>query len=291
MKILIGVDSSPASKEAVRHVAARAWPQGSSACLLNVVDIGMLGGLADTGPLLNVMTETAEQLVKSEAGLLAGSSLEANTAVTVGHPSSSIVEYARQWQADFIFLGSHGYRGLTRFLLGSVSKSVLHSTSCSVGIIRARPKETETKPGAGLRVLLATDGSDCSLAAAHSIAGRPWPTGSEFRIIGVADIVEAAIEPWYIDVGVLDEVQRLNREHARQAIDAADDVLRRAGIAPVKEAFTGLAKAAILDDAERWRADLIVVGSHGKRGMDRLLLGSVSESVAVHAACSVEVIR
>jgi nucleotide-binding universal stress UspA family protein len=269
------------------------WPAGTAACLLSVVDIGKLGGLIDTGPLLQGMTEAAEAVVKSDSELLSGSGLETTTAVTVGHPSSSVAEYARQWQADFIYLGSHGHRGLTRFLLGSVSKSVVHSAGCSVGIIRpgaaAGRQPAQAKPG--LRVLLATDGSDCSLAAAHSIAGRPWPDGSKFRIISVAEVVEAGIEPWYADVGLLEELQRLNREHAQQAIDGAEEVLAGAGLAVVKEAFTGLPKAAILEDAEGWRTDLIIVGSHGKRGIDRILLGSVSESIAVHATCSVEVIR
>jgi nucleotide-binding universal stress UspA family protein len=292
MKIVIAVDSSPGSKNALQHVAARVWPPGSAACLLSVIDIGKLGGLVDTGPLLNGMTEAAEQLVKSEAELLAGSGLETTTAVTVGHPSSSIAEYAKQWQADFIYLGSHGHRGLTRFLLGSVSKSVVQGAACSVGIIRtgvAADPAAGTRPG--LRVLLATDGSDCSLAAARSIARRPWLTGSKFRIISIADVIEASIELWYTDVGLLEELQRLSREHAQRAIDAAEPVLTTAGLTTVKQAFVGLPRAAILDDAERWQADLIVVGSHGKRGIDRLLLGSVSESIAVHAPCSVEVIR
>jgi nucleotide-binding universal stress UspA family protein len=292
MKILIAVDSSPCSKEALRQVAARIWPVGTAACVLSVVDIGLLGGLIDSGPLLNTMTEAAEQVVKSDAELLTGSGLSLSTAVTVGHPSSSIVEYARQWTSDFIYLGSHGRRGLTRFLVGSVSKAVVHSAGCSVGIIRGRDDaRASTSLEQGLRVLLASDGSDCSIAAAHSIAGRQWPSGSEFRIVSVADIVESGIEPWYTDVGLLEELQRLNRQHAQQAIDSAQEVLTAAGLTSSKETFTGLPKAAILDEGQQWNADLIVVGSHGKRGVDRVLLGSVSESVAVHAHCSVEVIR
>lgn len=308
MKILIAVDSSPSSKEALRQVAARIWPAGTAAVVLSVVDIGFLGGLIDSGPLLNSMTEAAEQLVTADAQLLAASDFSTTTAVTVGHPSSSIVEYARQWQSDFIYLGSHGRRGLTRFLLGSVSKAVVHSAGCSVGIIRDHASSgpgTETGPGPGsgagsgagasskrgLRVLLATDGSERSIAAARSIAARQWPPDSEFRVISVADIVEAGIEPWYTDVALLEELQRLNRQNAQQAIDSALEILTAARLAPTKEGLTGLPKAAILDDAGRWNADLIIVGSHGRRGVDRVLLGSVSESVAIHAHCSVEVIR
>jgi len=154
MKILIAVDSSPSSKEALRQVAARIWPAGTAAVVLSVVDIGFLGGLIDSGPLLNSMTEAAEQLVTADAQLLAASDLSTTTAVTVGHPSSSIVEYARQWQSDFIYLGSHGRRGLTRFLLGSVSKAVVHSAGCSVGIIRDQAS-AGPGPGTGLGLALA----------------------------------------------------------------------------------------------------------------------------------------
>ncbi len=82
-------------------------------------------------------------------------------------------------------------------------------------------------------------------------------------------------------------------QRAQDAIRTAEDVLSAAGLT-TSEALSVLIESpaqAILDEAKQWGAGLIVVGSHGHRGMNRLLLGGISESVAMHAECSVELIR
>jgi nucleotide-binding universal stress UspA family protein len=80
---------------------------------------------------------------------------------------------------------------------------------------------------------------------------------------------------------------------ARASVDDATEVLRRSGnnFEITGDIVEGSPKRAILDEAEAWVADLIVVGSHGRRGLDRFLLGSVSQAVALHAHCSVEIVR
>jgi nucleotide-binding universal stress UspA family protein len=128
-------------------------------------------------------------------------------------------------------------------------------------------------------VLLATDGSETSNEAARAVAARPWPEGSEFRVISVE-------EPWVI------KSSRVKEEKAPQeAISAAQQVLGSAGLNATGEVLTGKPKEAILKDAQNWAADLIVVGSHGRRRIKRFLLGSVSEAVAMNAPCSVVVVR
>jgi nucleotide-binding universal stress UspA family protein len=123
------------------------------------------------------------------------------------------------------------------------------------------------------RVLLATDGSETALTAAEALAARPWPEGSEFRIVTVE-------EPWLISPPTV----VIN-------IDSAEQVLASAGLKPSVVVLSGNPKEAILEEARTWDADLIVVGSHGRRGFKRFLLGSVSEAVAMNAHCSVVVVR
>ena len=93
--------------------------------------------------------------------------------------------------------------------------------------------------------------------------------------------------------GAVEIVERELRSRAAEAIARAHELLRQAGLARVEtsEPLSGDPKAVILDEAAQWGADFIVVGSHGWRGIDRLMMGSVSESLAMHAHCSVEVIR
>jgi len=143
-----------------------------------------------------------------------------------------------------------------------------------------------------MRILLAIDGSECSLLAVSEVARRPWPANTEVRVITVN-------VPWSEGIsrrssaGLLDELKRQSLEYAWQRLNEAVAVLRREApalsVTPVLR--DGLPKDVILDEAERWRADLIVVGSHGYGAVKRLFLGSVSLAIATHAPCSVEIVR
>jgi|SRR5450432_1530850 nucleotide-binding universal stress UspA family protein len=92
---------------------------------------------------------------------------------------------------------------------------------------------------------------------------------------------------------LLEQLMKDAHAHAGSAVEMAKTILAPTGICVVDDHSTpiGEPRAVILDTAKAWRADLIVLGSHWRRGLDRLLLGSVSESVAIHADCSVEVVR
>jgi nucleotide-binding universal stress UspA family protein len=145
--------------------------------------------------------------------------------------------------------------------------------------------------GAGMRILLSTDGASYSQCAARSIAERPWPKGTVVEILAVAEVVTTAPDPWYAAGQIIERlgVERLNA--AEEAAKSAEDTLLKAGLKPVTKVVSGYPKTSILDEAKEWRADLVVVGSHGRRGLQRVLLGSVAEAVALHSHCSVEVVR
>src|SRR5687767_13813242 len=146
-----------------------------------------------------------------------------------------------------------------------------------------------------MKILLAIDGSECSKAAVNSVAERPWPQNSEIKIISVMEIPYApTTEAWALPEGYYKELERVAREHAEEAVKQAVErfgIEKAAGIDITAEIFSGSPRNAILDEAERWDADLIVLGSHGYRGWQRFLLGSVSQAVATHAPCSVEIAR
>ena len=145
-----------------------------------------------------------------------------------------------------------------------------------------------------MRILLAVDGSQFSDAAVEEIANRPWPVGSEVDVLSVSEppaypMGEAAALP----SGYYEEIERIAQEQARTAVDRAADRIR-AGATRLKIAdhvVAGHPVKEIVDLAEQLDSDLIVVGSHGYRGFKRLLLGSVSQAVASHAKCSVEIVR
>lgn len=146
-----------------------------------------------------------------------------------------------------------------------------------------------------MKILLATDGSECSSLATRSVAERPWPQGSEIRVVTVAELpIAVAPESWILPEGYFEEIERASQQQARQALDtAASEIQRSQGDAVVVSTalLHGVPKHAIIEEAEQWGADLIVVGSHGYGALERFLLGSVSHSIAHHARCSVEIVR
>lgn len=146
-----------------------------------------------------------------------------------------------------------------------------------------------------MKILLAVDGSKTSDAAVQAVAGRTWPAGSEVRIVSA---VEPAVLPGYDTFGLSGQfyadLTRASMSRASDAVAKAAAAVKAAhpeGLPLETETLDGRASRAVLDEADRWGADLIVVGSHGYGEVARLLLGSVSHAIAMHATCSVEIVR
>ena len=132
--------------------------------------------------------------------------------------------------------------------------------------------------------------------AVEEVARRPWLADTQVRIISVVEPPGALTAEPYMGVGgYFEEVERLKRQQAEEAVARAAEVLRGgAGTAQIgiaTEALTGSPKRTIVEESEAWGADIIVVGSHGYQTWERMLLGSVSQSVAAHARCSVLIVR
>jgi nucleotide-binding universal stress UspA family protein len=287
MNILLAIDQSVSSETAVSEVVARPWPSASKVCVLSVVEpspVLVIPAIVETA------TAAAQALVKNAADRLIVQGLETSTHVIQDNPRTGIVDYAENWEADLIVVGSHGQSAITRFLMGSVAQAVVRHAPCSVEVVRQSIYDRAIDARA-MKILLATDGSEFSLVAAGSVASRPWPAGSEIKVISVAESIAPAIEEWYVDLSLMDNLREAATTSAGEAVLAAEKEISEKGLKVTGSVLNGFARATIVDEAKEWGADLIVVGSHGLRGVSRILIGSVAETVAVHAHCSVEVIR
>ena len=291
MRILIATDGSPSSHIVKEEVAARPWPLGTEVLVLRCVD-------SATYPVAPSLVALALKNAREELGAFVTDlnevvGLQVSTLVAEGHPARSIVAQAEAWGADFILLGSHGVGPIGRFLLGSTVTAVLHHAPCAVELVRHPRRIHEPSGNGARRILLAVDGSAHSEKAVESVLGRPWPDGSEFRVVSVPVFGAPQMEPGYLDTVAWAEIRDNATDEANRAVENAMARFKETGIAVDSIVPSGLEgpKAAILDEAERWQADLIVVGSHGHGTLDRFLLGSVSETLALYAACSVEVFR
>lgn len=146
-----------------------------------------------------------------------------------------------------------------------------------------------------MKILVAVDGSECSDTAVKSVANRPWPTGTVIKVFAAVELpFVPTTETWALPDSYYAELEKAQSEKAQAAIDKAVKTLRESqGLVfeIITDMHVGQAQSLILDEAEKWGADLIVLGSHGYRGFKRFLLGSVSQAVAAHAKCSVEIVR
>jgi nucleotide-binding universal stress UspA family protein len=143
-----------------------------------------------------------------------------------------------------------------------------------------------------MKILIAIDGSDFSQAAMQSVIARPWPPDTQVKVLHV-------VEPPSLLMGremggydpEFEMVWKALREQAKELVAKAAEKLRAAKFKVSTELVEGDPKSQIIDIANEWNADMIVLGSHGRTGINRFLMGSVSQAVVRHAHCSVEIIR
>jgi nucleotide-binding universal stress UspA family protein len=149
-----------------------------------------------------------------------------------------------------------------------------------------------------MKILLAVNNSACSIAAVREVAGRPWPAGSEVRVVSVAEMplmlapAARGAAPGIVSPELVSRVERVIMENARVAINTAllelEDKLE---LRVATKIIKGSPARSIVDEAERWSAALIVVGSCGDRYWHKLFRASASLAVAKYAKCSVEIVK
>jgi len=261
------------------EIAARPWPPNSRVEVLNVAEPAHLWTLSQTAEEIKRLSV---DLVSRVAERFRAAGLDATGLSLAGDPKRVILDRAKETKADFILIGATG-----------VASAVAGHAPCSVEIVAAREGAL---PGVH-KILLATDGSEFSERAARSIAERPWSAGTEIEVLSVVELhlgtAQALFEPPFVDNAQLELQRAESMQRAQNAVARSVEILSKT-FSKVSESISVLLdgpQTVIIAEAEKTGADLIVVGSHGHQGIERFLLGSVSEGVALHAHCSVEVIR
>lgn len=143
-----------------------------------------------------------------------------------------------------------------------------------------------------MKILLAVDDSKSSEAATQAVIQQMRSEGAEVCVLHALEPL--LLIPEFSSSGNqqnLMATEQARKEKAKKLVAGHEQLLRNAGFQVQALLAEASPRAAIIDQAAKWKADLIVVGSHGHKGLDRLLIGSVAEFVARHAPCSVEVVR
>jgi nucleotide-binding universal stress UspA family protein len=307
MKILIGYDGSDCSDAALEDLQRAGLPAAADAYVMTVADVFVPPPINEeidnTFPMYvpegvkrahkraERKLEEAEAMAKRAGDKIKKTFPEWDVRheAVAESPAWAIIRTADQWKPDLIVVGAHGHSVLGgRLILGSISQRVLYEAPCSVRIARGHSRKT-TIP---VRLLIGVDNSADSNAAIDAICQRSWPKGTEVRLLAVVDTVMAlpsspkGSEVKWIEVG-----EEENWDQVRALFQPAVEKLCAAGLDAAVMIRRGNPKDEVIEEAESWGADCIFVGAKGTRGIERLLLGSVSSAVAARAHCSVEVVR
>jgi nucleotide-binding universal stress UspA family protein len=317
MKLLIAYDGSPCADAALADLLLAGLPERVEARVVSAADVfiklpGAVGAVEDS-PLEGFPdVQRGRELAAEAFDLARKHAADAAERVRalfpewiVSHeayadsPAWAIVHAAEQFKADVAVVGSHSRGVLGRLVLGSVSQKVLSYANCAVRVARCREKAqppTATRP---VKILVGIDGSREAMTALSAVAGRKWPAGSEARVLLVQDLrlltsLAALGAPG--DIGMAQialpaEVYTAGQRWVAESLKSAGEELSGTGLTVTTESLEGDPKHVLLEESERWGADVIFVGAKGMSRIERFLLGSVSSSVAARAHCTVEVVR
>lgn len=293
--ILAGYDLSGPSNDAVDRAVALAIQHNAKLVLVHAqaddaplpsdgtVDNAMLEQLGEVSAAVRV--EEAKRLADKLAAL-GEQGVRAELVSRIGPADEVLVAASIEYAAELIVVGTHGHTGISRFLLGSVAAATIRRATCDVLVVRG------PHPAPFRRPLVATDFSPLSSKAiAHA------------ALVCAPDAPLDVIHAWHLPVGswgatLLGEARfpwSTVRDAVLSSARAQADKLIAEHAALGREIQVELVQGApaqvITHTAEQTGHDLIAIGAHGRRGVRRLLLGSVAESTVRHSPCSVLIVH
>ncbi len=293
MKVLLAIDGSECSQEILKLVSEMECPDGTEIFVLSAVDF--LEPLPSLEGVKQKEIELCEKLVQQcvQDIRAAHPNVTVSGAVVDGYATDEILNACKQREADLVMVGSHGRSGLDYLFFGSVSRTIFLEAPCAVRIVRrpARPR-SKSEP---YNVILALEHSEHADQIIEHALSSPWSETTKFRCVHVVRDTPASTlsepEGGYTHSlkAHYDNLVAGRLGWLEAAATKLNDRLGRSAAAA--EILRGEPRKVILDLAKEWPADLILIGSHGRRGIERAVLGSVSEAVATHANCSVEMTR
>jgi nucleotide-binding universal stress UspA family protein len=270
-EILFPTDGSDGAAFAFEHVLDLAARHDATVHVLNVADTTQNGLLKIRGDDVDALEAEGDRIVREAAEQADEQGVDTVTDVVRGEPYREIVDYAEQHGLELIVMPTHGRRGLERFLLGSTSERVVRRAD--VPVLTMRPDDDVTVSHPYQDVLVPTDGSDCAnqaLAIGVDIAD------AEDAALHLLSVI--AITALGSDVRPDIQLEMLE-ESAHELLDEAAAFADDAGVdaASTTVEYAPSIHQAILTYIDDHEVDLVVVGTHGRTGFDRYVLGSVTE--------------
>ena len=266
-KLLLSTDRSEFSEGAIREAINLAKTCGSKLYVISVAEVPdflFLDSLPPAAETLEMQTREHLESVKERV------ENEGLTCEIIqrrgGEPYKYIVDEAAKNNVEMLIMGRRGRTGVMRLMMGSVTARTIGHAPCKVMVVPRAAKLTFE------RILIATDGSIYSELASREAISIAKGIGSSLIVLSVAKRDE-------------------NLPVAKESVDMVKKVAEREGIEVEALTLKGEPYEVIINTAEQKNAGLIAVGWHGRTGMERLLMGSVTERVIGHARGAVLVIK
>jgi nucleotide-binding universal stress UspA family protein len=242
---------------------------------------------------LGELMKTAKACMAELTARVAARGISIHTRIGTGIPSEELLAAAKAEDSDLVVVGTKGKTGLEHVLVGSTAERVIRTAPCPVLAVRTERRvgeEGEPDPCRGVsleRILVPIDFSDCSLDAleyAVQVARRSRASITLFHVL----------EPvsYGLDFSLLHVAKREKmREVIGERLSGLAKALAAAQVPTDIQLRGGLPSDSILDGAKAMPADLIVMGTHGRRGLSHTLSGSVAEAVLRKSSCPVLTVR
>ena len=285
MRILVGVDWSDEAFAAVEQIGLLYRPD--DVVLVHGVDLGMLQSplvaaatnLQGYDEYRQALMDAGRQAIERCRTLLPPETPSIRTLCEVQHPAAFILDSAAAVKADLIAMGTHDHSRLTEVFAGSVSHRILLHATVPTLIVKGKARPVT-------RVLMAVESREDAIRLHTWLTSHPFKNPVAVTILSVVPSL-AMVEP-----NLMVGFQGWSEEHNRQAQQVVYDTAQ-ALAGPQFNVTTDVRMGdPVTTVCEVGNShDLIVVGSHGRKGLDRFLLGSVSHGIVHRAGCSVLVIR
>ena len=279
-KVLVPVDGSESSFHALKQAFQFSSTEKSWITVVCVAPDyeGDLDTLASGDNILKEMRRPCEETLAKAREIAAHAGHSIKVVLEEGEASSRIIAIADAYNRELIIMGRRGLTHLERSFIGSITQRVIGLNHGDVLVV------PNGLPIAWGKILVATDGSRFSLAAVERAVRFALAYGG---IIEVVSVVDVPAELYGEAPDLVEELIRKAKEYA----DAAVQVAREKGISCTSHIVEGIAYEVIPELAQRLGAEVIFIGSHGRTGMLRLLLGNVAEKIIGFATCPVLVAK
>jgi nucleotide-binding universal stress UspA family protein len=268
--ILLPYDGSEGAAEVLRHAGEIAHRADATIRLLYVADTTRDSVTVVEGDTVDALARKGEAVLEEAANTLDALGVRYDTDVVQGNPAPTIVDYAERYDQDLVVMPTRGREGISRYLIGSVSEKVVRLSSVPVLTVRMQPDETLEFPYEN--ILVPTDGSAGSTRAAKHVLSLAASLDATVHVLSVVDETPLGLDVRSSTSG------KETESVATEAIEAVVSEAETRGVNnTVRHIEHGTPVEAILDCIEANDVQAVGMGTTGRRGTDRILLGSVAE--------------